>query len=256
MSQGFMGEAIQSATGGACKSSRPEFAVTAMQTLSRLTAFPVLAAILAGPIVRARDTDDRKKPVPMALALKLGPEDLTQYTDPSEAGQDNAAFLYATAKRVETESVLARRDVALVIELQHWRASLRKCRNGSSSLAYIVNGGGTMYSHGQARDCAPLEDFLAGLSKRLPLAKGKGDARAAKQVDDAVAFLKKLKPFDEGDATSTKAAKAELAAELKQVLESWTELKSMIGELSPDEAKRVADFAVESLGWLKEGAEK
>ena len=39
-------------------------------------------------------------------------------------------------------------------------------------------------------DVAEVEDFLAALSGRLPLAEGKGDPKAAKQIDDTVAFLK------------------------------------------------------------------
>lgn len=214
------------------------------------------AAGLAGPMIRAADPEEKRTPVPMALALKLGPEDLTKYTDLSEAGQDNAALLYASAKRVATEYALAQRDVALVNELEDWRVVLRKCRNGSCSLAYLVNGGGTMYSHAEARGCAPLEDFLADLAKRLPLAKGKGDPKAARQIEDTISFLKKLKPFDAGDAKGSKAARAQLAAEVKQISENWAELKGMISEIPADDATAIAAFAIESLGWLKEGVEK
>ncbi|HEY2573072.1 MAG TPA: hypothetical protein VGH65_03350 [Verrucomicrobiaceae bacterium] len=218
-----------------------------MQTNLMLAILAVAtAALIAG-------ADEARKPVPQSLALKLGPEELTQYTDLSESGQDRAAILYANAKRVETEHALAQKDVTLVGELEGWRQILRRCRRGCVGLAYVVNGGGTMYSHAQARDGASLEDFLAELAKRLPLAEGKGDPEAAKQVDDTIAFLKKLKLVDTGDSKGVKAAKAQLVLEVEEVTQSWSELKYMISELKGDEAESIAAFAVESLGFLKEG---
>jgi hypothetical protein len=191
--------------------------------------------------------------VPQALALKLGPEELTQYTDLSESGQDRAAMLYANAKRVQTEHALAQKDVALVGELEEWRGVLRRCRGRSYSLAYVVYGGGTMYSHAQARDCAMLEDFLADLAKRLPLAEGKGDPNAARQIDETIAFLKKLKLVDAGDPKGAKAAKSQLAAEVKDAAKWWSDLKNMVAELKADDAAKISAFAIESLEFLKQG---
>ena len=160
-------------------------------------------------------------------------------------------MLYATARRIETENVLAQKNLEVVIALDEWRRVLSQCREASCNLAYLVNGGGTMYSHGAARDCVAVEDFLAEFAKAMPLPEGKGSTKAQQKVAGAVAFLKKLKPFDSGDAASDKQAKAELNSEVAKVLEHWESLKYMLDELPADQADKMAAFAVDSLDWLK-----
>jgi len=221
---------------------------------NRIRSCAMLFAALCLPLA-AQDGGGKKAPLTLATALKLGPAGLTKFTNASEAGQDRAAGLYATAKRIETEQALARRDLTLVPDLDSWRETLAQVRGGSCTLAYLVNGGGTMYSHGAARDCAPLEDFLAALATRLPLAEGKGDAKAAKQVDDALAFLRKLKAAEGATARSPEEEKARFAKEVKIIAQQWEALKARLGEIPAGEARRIATFAVESLGWLKQGGE-
>lgn len=211
------------------------------------------AALVTHSII-AQNADEKKNPLTMAKALKLGAEDLTQYTDQSEAGQDNAAYLYATAKRIETEHTLAQRDLKQVTELTKWRLILSKCRNGSCNAAYLVNGGGTMFTHAAHRNGAALEDFLTDLAKRLPLKKGQGDPKAEKEIDETIVFLKKLKPSDGGDAESDKSAKAYLAALVKELEEHWTELKEMIHDVNADDARKIVTIAADSLAWLKADA--
>ena len=216
----------------------------------------VLAAVLAvsgSALTHSQDGGTKPAPLTLSRALKLGPEKLAEQTDGSEAGQDRAAHLYAAAKRIETESALAQRDLEQVVVLDSWRDAISACRRGSCSLAYIVNGGGSMYSHGQARDCAEVEDFLAVFAKSLPLPEGKGSAKAAKQAEGAISFLKNLKIFESGDADADKKSRADLADEVKRVSEAWEKLKYMIGELPSEQAVKVASFAANSLGWLKEG---
>ncbi|MFZ4681458.1 MAG: hypothetical protein ACOYMS_03060, partial [Terrimicrobiaceae bacterium] len=191
----------------------------------------------------AEDSPD-EAPVTAARALKLGLDGLLESTDPSEAGQDRAAQLYAVAKRLETENLLAKRNLELVFTLDEWRDVLSGCRRGSCDLAYIVNGGGTMYSHGAARDIAEVEVFLAGLSRNLPLASGEGSARAKGKIDDSIAFLNALKPFDSGDAAADKEANSNLAAERERVIAHWEVLKSMISEIPAGQAEKIATFAV------------
>lgn len=220
--------------------------------LNRLAAALGLAAALPSSAILAQDAEGKRPPLTQSLALKLGPEELTQYTDPSEAGQDRAARLYAEAKRIETEQALARRNLPLVIELDEWREMLRLCRHGSCSIAYIVNGGGTMYSHGGARDCAILEDFLAQLAPRLPLPPGKGSPKASKKIEETIAFLKGLKPLDTGlDKKEAREAKAALAAEVKRIVEAWAGLKGMVQEINSADATKIVEFAADSLIWLK-----
>jgi hypothetical protein len=196
--------------------------------------------------------EEKKTPLTAARALKLGLDGVFGECDPSEAGQDQAARLYATAKRLETENALGQKNLELVLTLDEWRDVLTKCRRESFALAYIVNGGGTMYSHGSARDCAAVEDFLAGLSKDLPLADGKGSAAAEAKIADAIAFLKTLKPYDSGDAADDKEARASLTDERARAIEQWENLKYAISDLPARKADQIVAFAEDSLGWLKE----
>lgn len=213
--------------------------------------FALLATVTVSTLLVAQD-ETASKPITAAQALKLGPENLTEWTDPSEAGQDRAAVLYATAKRLQTENTLAKRDLQAVLTLQEWRDAIHPCRDSVFSLAYIINGGGTMYSHGSARDTAEVEDFLASFAQHLPLAEGTGEAKATQQLDEAVAFLKKLKVSDLGDADANKEAQKNLKVELQRTLPAWESLKFMIGSLPAAQAKQVAAFTVKSLSWLKE----
>ena len=221
-----------------------------MNFTGKILAVLVVAAI--SPSVIAQNADDKPEAVTMQKALKLGAEELTQITGGSEVGQDHAAYLYATAKRIETENALAQKDVQLVIDLHDWREAISKARGSCYSLAYIINGGGTMYTHSHARDCAAVEDFLADLAKRLPLKDGKGDAKASKVIDDTISVIKKLKPADLGDAKTNKRAKTDLADEVKRVTEVWTNLKYMVEAIPADEAKKIVAFAADTVTWLKD----
>jgi len=202
--------------------------------------------------LRAADDDSEKPPMTIARALKLGLGGVLEQADQSEAGQDEAARLYAAARRLATENALAKKDLELVLQLDEWRGVLSKCRGQSCTLAYYVNGGGTMYSHGGARDCAEVEDFLATLSKELPLAEGKGSAKADTKIDNTIAFLKALKPYESGDADSASETRTAFAEEQSRAIEQWQNLKYMVDEISAAQAVKVVGFAEDSLSWLKE----
>jgi hypothetical protein len=199
----------------------------------------------------AQEGEDKPKPVTLSMALELGPEKLTKYTDESESGQDMAADLYAIAKRLETENALAKKDLSLVGELNYWRETLSNCRKGSLSLASFINGGGTMYSHASNRDGSLIEDFLSSFAKRLPLKEGEGDPKANKQIDAAIAQIKKLKGADSGDDQSNKEMGALMEAERADTIDEWENLKMMISSVSAEEATKIVKFAADSLKWLK-----
>ncbi len=218
--------------------------------LALVRASLVITALTLGT-VSAQD-EDKPKVITAAQALKLGPEGLTELTNLSEAGQDQAAILYATAKRLQTENTLAKRDLQAVITLEEWRTAISQCRESAFSLAYIINGGGTMYSHGSARDTVEVEDFLAELASSLPLAEGEGDAKATKQIDSAMTFLKKLKMGDLGDEAANQEAQKSLKEEIKRVMPHWEGMKSMISAVPAARAKKIASFTVTCLNWLKE----
>ena len=212
---------------------------------ARIGILTFVAFALGGQLAVAQDAREKPEPIPMSEALKKGADNLTENTGLSEAGQDRAFRIYAAARRIETEHALAEKDVKLVLALEEWREALTNCRADFLSLAYIVEGGGTMYGHAQTRDCAAVEDFLSNLAKRLPLEeKGKGDAKAIKQVDDTMGYVKKLKPFD-------KETKSEFVEKIKETNQHFEILKGMISEIPGEDARKIAEFSVAPAGWLK-----
>ena len=216
-----------------------------MQLSIRSSTITILFALfIVFPSAAAQHSDATNHPITQAVALKLGPGQLTRFVDSSEAAQDYAAQLYATAKRLETEQALARRDLELVPQLDEWRQALGKCRVGSWELAGWVHGGGTLWYHSGARDCTDQEEFLADLAKRLPLAEGKGSLTAAKQIDTAIAFMKKVQPYNDSK---------EYRAVVRKVTKDWEHLKVLIRDIPASEARKIASFAIASLDCLKEG---
>jgi len=106
-------------------------------------------------------------------------------------------------------------------------------------IAYIQAGGGTMWGHNSAREPAPVEDFLAGLAARMPLAHGKGSKAATKLLDKAIAHVKALKVEAE--------AKAKLQEAAKDYATTLALLEARLGTLSKMEAERIARFVVEEV---------
>ena len=153
--------------------------------MKELAAGFVVLVVMIGSVL-AQDENDKKELLTLPKALKLGEDGLTEYTGLSEVGQDEAAELYATARRLSTEQELGQKNLQLVLSLQSWRQVISACRRSIYSLAYIINGGGTMYSHGERRDCSAVEDFLAALSKSLPFAEAKADQKAASVIDHTI----------------------------------------------------------------------
>lgn len=193
--------------------------------------------------VFAQDENEKKEPVTISKALELGEEGITQFTGLSEVGQDEAAEYFAAATRLTTEQKLGQKDLKLVLELDSWRDLISACRRSIDSLAYIVNGGGTMYSHGQRRDVSPLETFLAELSKSLPLADGKGDPSADKVIDRTLALLKSLK--------ADKDRRSELVEGVKSATEKFTNLKFVVDGIAAADAKKIVMCATDGVsGWL------
>jgi hypothetical protein len=193
-------------------------------------------------------TEDAAPPVPMATALKLGIEGLMEkHTDPSEAGQDAAAQLFAKAKQIETESALAKRDLNLVFILDEWRTLISDCRMGPPVLEGILMEGGTMYSHAVARDAADVEVFLAGMAKRLPLATGEGDKDSGAAVKKAIKELKELKMEPDADAE----AKKSLAEEIERQVENWNILAAQLETVPAEEAKLLSTFVLKSMQWVR-----
>ncbi|MBL9117263.1 MAG: hypothetical protein JNJ83_19810 [Verrucomicrobiaceae bacterium] len=169
--------------------------------------------------------DEAAKPVNQATALKSGLDQLVeQLGDQSEAGIDNAANLYATAKRIETESKLAAKDLTLVIALADIRSALIKWNSECSAAGYVLTGGGTMWSHGSIRAQATIEDILAKFASRLPLkSQDVVESKAWKSLKTKVSSLKLSKDMADADPEAGK---------------NWAKQKELLGA------------ALEELGWV------
>ncbi len=89
--------------------------------------------------------------------------------DVSEAGQDRAARIWATAKRLETETKLAATSVPGVMQLDYWRQTLNRWQDLWLDLRSVESGGGTMWGHFAARNDATLEKFLAAQCEGLSM---------------------------------------------------------------------------------------
>jgi hypothetical protein len=207
----------------------------------------ILASLLwfvavAGAVCE-QDADEKKEPVTTSLALKVGEDGLTEYTGLSEVGQDEAAEFYAAATRITTEQALGEKNLQLVLELENWRDLISACRRSIDSLAYFVNGGGTMYSHGERRDVSSVEKFLADFSKSLPLRDGQGDPKAAQVIDRTIALIKNLR--------APQYPKSQLTEAVKRAAESFTHLKEVIAGIPAADARKIVTFATDGVsGWL------
>src|SRR5260370_3628526 len=108
---------------------------------------PLLLLITTADSGFAQDADEKKEPVTVSQALKVGEEGLTEYTGLSEVGQDQAAELYAAAKRITTEQALGQRNLQLVIDLDGWRTVITQSPGSGMSMGFITTDAGPMYVH-------------------------------------------------------------------------------------------------------------
>jgi hypothetical protein len=85
----------------------------------------------------------------------------------------------------------------------------------------MLMGGGTMYSHGVARDPAEVGDFLAQLAKTLPLAEGTGDPKAMNALQVAVTYLATYLKGLKLETDAEKEDKANFAEEKQLQIGQW-----------------------------------
>ena len=220
--------------------------------MKKLTAFLVPVVVAVTGFVFAQDDEEKKEPVTISQALKVGEEGLTEVTGTSEVGQDQAAEFYAAAKRITTEQELGQKNLQSVLDLENWRSVISACRKSCMAIGFITNGGGTMSGHQARRDAVAVEDFLAELSKSLPFPDAHGDAKADNVIDRTIGLIKNLRAPE-------RQQKADLAERVKSAVEDWTNLKHMIDEIPAADAKKIAFFATDPVTWwlmTKEDGEK
>ena len=113
------------------------------------------------------------KYTPDKLAQKLG--------NVSEAGEDDAAQLWASAKRLETEAILGKTSVQAVRRLNYWRKVLNQWEDRKLEARGIESGGGSMWSHLSQRNDAWIEKMLA--KHMVELSKEREDQGKAFTID-------------------------------------------------------------------------
>lgn len=196
--------------------------------------------------------DGEHKPITQAEALKAGPEKLVDILgDESEAGLDQAALLYATAKRLETETKLAAKDLLLVQQLDELRGPLTHWQDEIMAIGYISTGGGTMWSHQSARSSAGREDFLATVAAKMPFkVSEEGQPNqvwaAVKKTLQKLQLPKSASEFDP-------EAKTKWDDQKEKLLQYWEEMDFALSSLSKDQADAVAAYAKQSLDEVIEG---
>lgn len=210
-----------------------------------------LAALLsAASMLPAQD--EAPKPITQAQALKAGPEKLVEMLgDESEAGLDQAALLYATAKRLETETKLAAKDLMLVQMLEDLRGPLTHWQDEIMAIGYISTGGGTMWSHQSARNSAGREDFLATVATAMPF-----KVTDEGQPNQAWATVKKTLQKLQLPKSATEfdpEAKTKWDDQKEKLLQHWEEMDFALSSLSKEQADAVAAYARKSLDEVIEG---
>lgn len=121
-----------------------------------------LAHIAVTTILLTSSTHAEEKAMSVPEVLKHTPEKLAQVLgNTSEAGEDQAAQLWATAKRIQTESLLGKKSILAVRRLAQWRRILNTWDDLQLQARSIESGGGTLWGHMSARNDAWIEDFLA-----------------------------------------------------------------------------------------------
>ena len=96
-----------------------------------------------------------------ALAESLG--------DTSEAGQNDATRIQADARRIRTETRLAKQSMRRVIVAAGWRRALNLWYDAQYEMIYLHEGGGTMWLHSMVRNDIEVEEFLEGVVDGLPV---------------------------------------------------------------------------------------
>lgn len=160
---------------------------TTILTLSCLLALCINAV---GEEKKPDDTMERVLALDnFALAESLG--------DTSEAGQNDAARLQAGARRIRTETRLAKQSMRRVIVAAGWRRALNLWYDAQYEMIYLHEGGGTMWLHFMARNVIQVEEFLEGVADGLPVEP----SEVSEEIQTRLQTL-----FDESNARLKQAA--------------------------------------------------
>jgi len=141
--------------------------------------------------------------------LEIGIDDLAKKLgDMSEAGEDSAAQLWASAQRIRTESKLGKSSVQGVQRLSEWRGVLSRWCGAAIYSSSIDSMGGSLYAHITNRNVARIEAFFAKHYRELSTESKHGRPCELDFNKRALSNIKKgLEEFDEDDESSQAFAK-------------------------------------------------
>ncbi len=184
-------------------------------------------------------------------AIQLGPEGIAQKRgNESEVGYADAASFYATAKRLQTENLLAAKDLSLVVDLDRYRSALREWEMAWSEAIYAAAGGGTMWARMPAFLATGREDMLAELAKRMPLKEGQA-GESTLSAWQKLGEVIKTAPVPEYADDGTKETWPRQMEALHQI---WERLYYELQALGDENAKLFLDHLLpdeEQIGMLK-----
>lgn len=210
---------------------------------------PFLPIVLLCASLPLHAEDDRKI-ITQDQALKAGPDKLMEILgDESEAGMDHAAILYSIAKRLETETALAKKDLLLVQQLDELRGPLTRWQDEVMTLGYIMTGGGTMWSHQSARNAASREDLLAVIAKDMPV-EAPENPTTLKAWEKVKAEIEKL-ALPKDAAEFDPEAPKNFAEQKEKLLAHWQEMDFALYALPAKAANTVVEYAAQALEMLE-----
>ena len=182
--------------------------------------------------------------------LKIGVDDLAvKLGNASEAGEDDAAQLWATARRLKTEAALGKSSVQAVKRLAEWRAVINRWMDAAVFSSSIESGGGSLYSHIANRNDAAIEAFLAKYYVALSAVPKKGAPCQLEFNKKALANIKAgLKEADADDESGQDFAKR-MTDTLNREQEN---LRYLLQHLSDEKVKKeVTKWLMERSGGLE-----
>jgi hypothetical protein len=212
--------------------------------LTKLNKFvlPVLMLMLCGFVSRAQDQPEFKMPCPDVLKLGLDKfvnayGEKTQ--DYSTYGQKQAYSYYVDCKRPANDKRAQQLSESRRKQVDAVREALNKFGNASWSNAYILAGGGTMYSLASVSAYAVREDVVATLITAMT---SHNDRRARRRANAAIRRARRALPdvskmpvLEYWDETSRPEQIDAYRRNTAKIRKAFTELEAIL-HLLPDRA--------------------
>jgi hypothetical protein len=207
-----------------------------------LLVLPVLMLMLCGPVSRTQNQPEFKMPCPDVL--KLGLEKFMnaygeKTQDYSTYGQKQAYSYYVECKRPANDNRAQRFSEWRRKQVDAVRNALNEIGNASWSNAYILAGGGTMYSLAGASAYAVREDVIATLITSIT---SQNDRRARRRANSAIGRARRSLPdvtqmpvLEYWDEASRPEQSEAYRSNTGKIRKAFTELEAII-RLLPDRA--------------------